>query len=474
MKLETVIGLEIHVQLNTHSKLFSSSNNDAFGAEPNSRINEVDMGMPGVLPVLNESALKKGVLASAALGCEIQKFSKFDRKNYFYPDLPFGYQISQYDKPIALAGKVKIPAENNGGFDEIRITRVHLENDAGKLTHAISGTFCDYNRAGTPLIEIVTEPDIRSAEEAQTLAKEIQKIVRCVDASDADMEKGMMRFDASISLRPQGEQKLYPRTEIKNLNSFSSLLKAIKCEQQKQKVLWEAGNAPTADRTVGWLDDKGDTMLLREKESATDYRYFPEPDLPPIEFTDEEIAEFLAQVPELPLEKYHRYVEKIGLAPADALKISEAPTLYNFFEAACETSDNPKKIATLFLSVVLAHNDWDQGALTPTHLSDVYALQKSGKISSSAAKTIIEIAMKNGKTAETLMQELNLEQKSDSGELEKIIDEIIGEQAAVVEEIKDGKVQKLQFLVGQVMQKTKGQANPQMAQEILRKKLGIG
>jgi aspartyl-tRNA(Asn)/glutamyl-tRNA(Gln) amidotransferase subunit B len=240
MKLETIIGLEIHAQISSKTKLWCSCDNDAFGAEPNTKVCPVCMGFPGMLPVLNENALHKALTGAAALGCALQKFSKFDRKNYFYPDLPNGFQISQYDQPIALMGSVDI--EMDGKIQTIGITRVHLENDAGKLTHESDGTLCDYNRSGTPLIEIVTEPDLRSAEQAQIFAKELQKILRFVEASDADMEKGMMRFDASISMRPVGESKLYPRTEIKNLNSFTALKKALVFEQTRQQKLWKRGN----------------------------------------------------------------------------------------------------------------------------------------------------------------------------------------------------------------------------------------
>jgi aspartyl-tRNA(Asn)/glutamyl-tRNA(Gln) amidotransferase subunit B len=330
MELETVIGLEIHAQLNTKSKLFSRSDNDAFGANPNTRIDEVDLGLPGTLPVLNDSAVKKACSAAAALGGDIQRFSKFDRKQYFYPDLPFGYQISQFDQPLSLGGQVQVEVE--GELKSFAITRVHIENDAGKLTHEGETTYCDYNRAGSPLIEIVTEPDLRTPMEAQALAKEIQKILRFVNASDADMEKGMMRFDASISLRPKGETKLYARTEIKNLNSFQSLVKSLKYEQKRQTDLWNAGTPQTQQTTAGWLDDKGETHVLRDKESAADYRFFPEPDLPPITFTEAEITKIKASIPELPLAKYLRYQAEFDLSQAEALKISEDKFLAEFFE----------------------------------------------------------------------------------------------------------------------------------------------
>jgi aspartyl-tRNA(Asn)/glutamyl-tRNA(Gln) amidotransferase subunit B len=321
MELEPIIGLEIHAQLSTKSKLWCGCDNDAFGATPNTRVCPVCMGFPGMLPVLNRQALKKSVRAAAALGCQIQEFSKFDRKNYFYPDLPLGFQISQYDQPISLKGKVFI--DFDGKHHSIGITRVHLENDAGKLIHTKDGTLCDYNRSGTPLIEIVTEPDLRSPEEAQIFAKEIQKILRTVDASDADMEKGMMRFDASISLRKKGTHSLHPRAEIKNLNSFASLGKALAYEIKRQTKLWGKGSPPEKETTVGWLDNEEKTHILRDKESAHDYRYFPEPDIPPVTFTQKQIKEIENSLPELPLVKFRRYQKEFHLTQPEALKLSE-------------------------------------------------------------------------------------------------------------------------------------------------------
>lgn len=470
MELEVIIGLEIHAQLSTKTKLFCSCDNDAFGAKPNTRVCPVCMGFPGMLPVLNHEALHKGVKGAAALGCTIKPFSKFDRKNYFYPDLPTGYQISQFDQPISEDGNVEIELET--GNKIIGITRVHLENDAGKLTHSATGTLCDYNRAGTPLVEIVTEPDLRSPEEAQALAKEIQKILRAVGASTADMEKGMMRFDASISLRPKGEDKLYPRTEIKNLNSFASLLKALKYEVKKQKQAWADGEVPTQEVTVGWLDDKEETKLLRDKESAMDYRYFPEPDLPPVTFTEKEIAGFLAELPELPMVKKHRYINDLKLTEAEALKIAEAPELYEFFEKSVEAGGEPRKLAGLFLSVILARTDWEDTGITPEHLSTTLGLQNAGAISASAAKEILTALMDDAdKTAEQMMEELGLEQKSDSGEIDAWVEQVVSENPEVVADIAAGKDKGVQFLMGQVMKLSRGSANPPLVMQALQKKL---
>jgi len=470
MELEVIIGLEIHAQLSTKTKLFCSCDNDAFGVKPNTRVCPVCMGFPGMLPVLNDDALQKGVQGAAALGGTIQPFSKFDRKNYFYPDLPTGYQISQFDQPISEGGAVEVEFEK--GNKKFGITRVHLENDAGKLTHTSNATLCDYNRAGTPLIEIVTEPDLRSPEEAQAFAKEVQKILRTVGASTADMEKGMMRFDASISMRPMGEDKLYPRTEIKNLNSFSALLKALKFEVKKQRKAWEAGTPSTQEVTVGWIDDKEETKLLRDKESAMDYRYFPEPDLPPVTFTEKEIEAILASVPELPLAKKYRYIEEYKLTEPEALKIAEAPELYSFFESMTESKQEARKLAGLFLSVVLARTDWKQSGIKPQHVVDTLTLQSEGKVSASAAKEILNVLMDDAsKTAKEIMTLKGLEQKSDTGEIDAWVDQVIEANPEVVADIKAGKDKGVQFLMGQVMKLSRGSANPPLVMQALQKRI---
>lgn len=469
MELQAVIGLEIHAQLATKSKLWCGCDNDAFGAEPNSRVCPVCMGFPGMLPVLNGDALAKGVRAGAAFGGKIQEFSKFDRKNYFYPDLPLGYQISQYDQPIVQGGAVDIEVE--GKPKTVHMTRVHLENDAGKLTHTKSGTLCDYNRSGTPLVEIVTEPDMHSAEEAQALAKEIQKILRFVGASDADMEKGMMRFDASISLRPKGEDKLYPRAEIKNLNSFSSLYKAINHEIKKQTKAWEAGTPPTGATTVGWIDDEERTQILRDKEDAHDYRYFPEPDLPPMTFTKAEIEAIEASLPELPLSKRKRYQEDWGIGEAESLKLSETPELAEFFETSAEKSKEPQKAANLILSVVLADTAWQHSEITPKHIADSIALWQAGTVSASGAKEIIQKAIETGQSAKELVEVLGLEQNSDSSELEAWVDQAIADSPQSVADYKGGNEKAIGGIMGAIMKLSQGAANPPMVMEMLKDKL---
>lgn len=469
MEYESVIGLEIHAQLSTKTKLFCGCDNDAFGAEPNTRVCPVCMGFPGVLPVLSDAALEKARLAGVALGATLREHSKFDRKNYFYPDLPSGYQISQYDEPFSEHGEVTFSVE--GKHHTVRILRVHLENDAGKLTHTKDGTFLDFNRAGTPLVEIVTQPDIRSAQEAQLFAKEVQRILRHIGASDADMEKGMMRFDASVSLRPKGEKKLYPRTEIKNLNSFTSLQKAIAYEIKRQTKDWEAGNPQQSETTVGWVDDAEKTVLLRDKESAHDYRYFPEPDLPPLSVTQDMMETYKERVGELPLARRERYEKDYGMNAENALCLTDEPKLVAFFEAAIAEGADPKPASNLLLSVVLADAGWRGSSLTAQHLIDTCALLKAGKISSSGAKEIIATAMQTGDSAQDIMDQKGLEQVSDTGELEKWVDEVIAEFPDTIAEYKDGKEKALQFLIGQVMKRSRGSANPPMVMEMMKQKL---
>jgi len=469
MELEVIIGLEIHAQLNTKTKLFCSCDNDAFGAAPNTKVCPVCMGFPGMLPVLNKAALRKGVTAGAALGCEVMPYSKFDRKNYFYPDLPNGFQISQFDEPICGMGRVHFLV----GDEEksIQMTRVHLEIDAGKLSHTTTHTLCDYNRSGTPLVEMVTEPELRSAEEARDFAKQVQRILRYTNASDADMEKGMMRFDASVSLRPMGDTKLYPRAEIKNLNSFTALYKAISYEVKKQTKLWEAGTPPISETTVGWLDDKGVTKLLRDKESAHDYRYFPEPDLPPMTWTEEQIQEIHASIPELPMARYKRY-RAAGINHENAYIMSDDRSVSDFYDAAVATGANAKKTLSVITSVLMAEDGWINSKITPQIVGESVQLAAAGTISSSGLKKILLKAMETRQSATEIMKSEGLEQVQDTGQMEAWADEVIAANEASVSDYKNGKEQALQYLVGQTMKISRGQANPGKMVEILREKIG--
>ncbi len=472
---EAVIGLEIHAQIATKTKLFCACDNDSFGKAPNVNVCPICMGFPGMLPVPNHDAIEKGIRAAAALQCTLKPFSKFDRKNYFYPDLPSGFQISQYDEPVSEKGKVEI--EVDGTPKVIGITRLHLENDAGKLTHVAKGTLVDFNRAGTPLMEVVSDPDLRSAKEARIYAKSVQAILRMVGASEADMEKGMMRFDASVSTRPMGEKKLYPRAEIKNLNSFKSLESAIEYEIARQTKLWGKGEPMTGSITVGWLDDEQKTKLLRDKEDAADYRYFPEPDIPPIVLSKEKIAAVYAEIPELPLAKKRRFIEEYGIGEEEAHFFSEDPALADYFEAVAKGSgDGPK--AASFVGTVLMGRLKSQGKtlaeckISTTHFIELLKSINDGTISNNTAKsTVFKSMYTKGEAPKTIIQRQGLKQVSDTGALETIIDTALAENPQAVADFKAGKQNAVGFLVGQVMKASKGQANPQMVNELVRKKL---
>lgn len=474
-ELEVIIGLEIHAQIDTRSKFFSPADNDSFGKEPNINVTPICMGFPGTLPVPNQEAIEKGAKAALALGCRLMPHSRFDRKNYFYPDLPQGFQISQYDEPISKDGSVEI--EVNGEKRRIGITRLHLECDAGKLTHTAQGTLLDFNRAGTPLMEIVTEPDIRSAEEAKVLAETIQTILRYAGSSQCDMEKGMMRFDASVSLRPKGESKLYPRAEIKNLNSFRSLEAAIRYEIKRQQKLWEAGTPPMEENTVGWDDERGTTEILRSKESAADYRYFPEPDLPPIVLTEAQIEAWKAEVPELPLAKKERFIRDFEVSEMEAVFYAENRDLADFFEAIAKESGNAKA-ANSFVGTILvkflkdSKQDLSDTKLTPAHLVELIRLVDDGTISNNVAKsTVFEAMLKDGRMPAAIVESEGLGQVSDSSAIDALCQKVMDENPHIVSDIKGGTTKAMGALVGLVMKESKGQANPKMVNDSLNRLL---
>lgn len=473
---EVIIGLEIHAQVATKSKMFCGCSSNAYNAEPNEHTCPVCMGFPGQLPVINQEAVKRGLVAAIALNCHIPEVSKFDRKNYFYPDLPKGFQISQFDKPVSEHGSLKILV--NGEEKTIGITRLHLEDDAGKLSHVPGGTLCDYNRSGIGLMEIVSDPDIRNAEEAVAYAKEIQIILRYVGSSEADMEKGMMRFDASVSLRPVGDTVLYPRAEIKNLNSFRSLESAIKYEIVRQRKLWEDGKPQDKNITVGWSDDKQATYFLRDKEGADDYRYFPEPDLPPLFVKRETVEEYRGMLPELPYIRRLRYIKDYGLSEGDVYLLTENKALAEYFEKTLLlTKYDPKKVASFITTVIIRFlnedaKDIEECPVTCESLAELLNAIESGKISNNMAKgEIFEEMYLKGKSAADIIKEKGLEQVSDTGEIEKIAAEVLAANPAIVEEYKSGKVKVFGFLVGQVMAKMKGRANPGMVNDLVKKLL---
>lgn len=473
-EFETVIGLEIHAQVSSKTKFFCGCDNDSFGKEANTNVCPICMAHPGMLPVPNKEAIEKGIRAALALNCSIPESSKFDRKNYFYPDLPPGFQISQYDEPVSKDGHVDIVV--NGEKKRIRITRLHLENDAGKLTHTGKDTLLDFNRAGTPLMEIVSEPDLRNAEEAKEYAETVQKILRYANSSDCDMEKGMMRFDASVSIRPKGEDKLYPRAEIKNLNSFRSLEAAIDYEVKRQIKLWKKGEPLAGEQTVGWDDDRGTTEILREKESAADYRYFPEPDLPPIQVDKEQLLEWQTQVPELPLQKYERFISDYELSEREARYYTEELALAELFESVAKATN--VKSANSFVGTILIKQLKDaeialaDSPVTAKHLIELIQLVDEGSISNNVAKsTVFEEMMENGKMPKTIVEEKGLAQVSDTSAIEDLCKKAMEANPSIVEDVRGGKEKAMGALVGFVMKESRGQANPKMVNDIFRELL---
>ena len=471
-RFEAVIGLEIHAQIATKTKMFCSCSSDAFDHEPNINTCPICMGFPGQLPVINNQAVHKGLAAALALHCQIPAFSKFDRKNYFYPDLPKGFQISQFDQPVSMNGWLEI---NVGGEKKkIRITRLHLEDDAGKLMHAEDSTLCDYNRSGIALMEIVSEPDIRNAEEASTYAKTVQTILRYVGSSEADMEKGMMRFDASVSIREKGDTKLNPRAEIKNLNSFKSLESAIGYEIEQQIFLWDEGKPLNKNITVGWNADQQKTYFLRDKEGADDYRYFPEPDLPPLVITPDFIDQLKKEVPELPVEKQERYQNEWKISESEALLLCSQIELARYFEEVVALTNDPKKAATFITSILMSHLNRDGFSIAETKIraplmAKLIAMVNEGKVSMNLAKSeVFEAMYMEGKDPEVIVKEKGLVQMNDEGKIQEICKKIIVENPKSIEDYKAGKQAALQFLVGKVMKETRGQANA-MIQELLKR-----
>lgn len=473
MELEVIIGLEIHAQISSKTKMFCRCDNDSWDKEPNINTCPVCTGFPGQLPAVNRDAVEKGIVAALALNCEIQEYSKFDRKNYFYPDNPKGFQISQFDEPVSKNGWVEV--EVGDRMVKIGVTRLHLEDDAGKLTHVSAGSLVDFNRSGTPLMEIVSEPDIRSAEEAAAYAREVQKIVRYVGSSEADMEKGMMRFDASVSLRPVGEDKLYPRAEIKNLNSFKALEAAIKYEIKRQKKLWESDQVMKSPVTVGWSDEKGETYFLREKEESDDYRYFPEPDLPPLHVSKELLAEYQTRIPELPNVKKKRYVEELGLKEDDARILSDDLKLAQYFEEVVARTDDPARAVSFINTILMRYLkeeliSVDEQKVTAEMMAELVNLVKNGEISNNVAKgEVFEEMYHTGKSPTLIVEEKGLKQVSDTRAIEEACKKVIEAHPGPVEDVRGGKDKAIGFLVGMVMKEMKGQANPQIVNETLKK-----
>ncbi|PKJ53931.1 Asp-tRNA(Asn)/Glu-tRNA(Gln) amidotransferase subunit GatB [Bacillus sp. SN10] len=468
MNLETIIGLEVHVELKTNSKIFSASPTE-FGAEPNTQTSVIDLGYPGVLPTLNKEAVNFAMKAAMALNCEIATETKFDRKNYFYPDNPKAYQISQFDKPIGENGWIEI--EVDGKKKRIGITRLHLEEDAGKSTHTADGSLVDYNRQGMPLIEIVSEPDMRTPEEAYAYLEKLKSIIQYTGVSDCKMEEGSLRCDANISLRPVGQEKFGTKAELKNLNSFTYVQKGLEFEQARQeKVLLSGGIIQQETRRYDEATKK--TILMRVKEGSDDYRYFPEPDLVELYIDDEWKEAVRASIPELPDARKARYVTEIGLPAYDAHVLTLTKEMSDFFEATVADGADAKLTSNWLMGEVLAYLNKQQKelkdvALTPTGLSKMVQLIEKGTISSKIAKKVFNELIEKGGDPEEIVKAKGLVQISDEGTLRKVVTEILDNNEQSIEDFKNGKDRAIGFLVGQIMKATKGQANPPLVNKIL-------
>ncbi|MDO8435199.1 MAG: Asp-tRNA(Asn)/Glu-tRNA(Gln) amidotransferase subunit GatB [bacterium] len=485
MTLEPIIGLEIHVQLKTARKMFCDCANVPDATPPNTAICPICLGYPGTLPMPNKQAIEWSALTALALGCSIRSRSKFDRKHYFYPDLPKAYQISQYDEPIGEKGALKI------GDHEVRLTRLHLEEDAAKLLHGEDRVQIDFNRAGTPLAEIVTEPDMRTPAEAKAFLQELREIVRSLGVSDADMEKGQLRCDVNVSLREIGKKKLSPKTEIKNVNSFRAVEHAIAYEIERQTRLWEEGSPPAHETTRGWDDEKGKSVEQRTKELAADYRYFPEPDIPPLEFSKDWIDHVAEQINELPQAKRVRFINEYALKPEDARIIVADTALADFTEhvfselaewrSAIGHDDEDvvkEKLAQLvsgwllnkFLGILTKRGiALADVRITPENFAEFLMIVGDRKVNTTNALKLLEKMVETGGDPSAILEDEGLTQDVSGSELDVIVQRIIVANPDVVASVQKGKEAALQFLVGLVMRETKGKANPEAIMELLKK-----
>lgn len=475
MKYEVVIGLEIHAQLKTETKIFCGCANK-FGSAPNSQTCPVCLGMPGVLPVVNKKAVEYAAKAGLAMNCTINQQNRFARKNYFYPDLPMGYQITQFEQPIAEHGHLDI-ALSDGSKKRIGITRIHMENDAGKSNHDPHRpiSLVDLNRAGTPLIEIVSEPDMRSAEEAGSFMRQIHAIVRYTGVCDGNMEEGSLRCDANVSLRLKGADEFGTRTEMKNLNSFRNIERAILSEIKRQAAILDDGGEIIQETRL-WNADLGKSMSMRSKEDAHDYRYFPDPDLLPIIIDDDWLSRLTSEIPELPEAKKERYISELKLPEADAGVLTSSIELATYFEQCLALVNEPKMVANWVMGSVLAlvnakNLSVNESPISPAALCELLTLVSRDVISGTMAKTVFEDMAETGKSAQAIVDEKGLAQVSDSSEIEGIVDEILTANPKEVEAFKGGKTKLMGFFVGQVMRATKGKANPQVVNKLLTDKL---
>lgn len=476
------IGLEVHVQLKTRTKMFCGCR-VGFGAEPNTNVCPVCLGLPGALPVMNEEALRMTALAGLMLGCKIPERCKFDRKNYFYPDMPKNYQISQYDLPLCLGGAVPLhdmayPKDAQKSIEnpdkKVRLVRIHLEEDVAKSFHLENSTGIDFNRAGTPLLEIVSEPDIASAEEAFAYLTSLRQILIYGDISDADMEKGQLRCDVNVSVRPTGTEKLGTKIELKNLNSISGVRRALHYEIDRQMAALDAGET-LRQETRRWDDPRGETILMRTKESAHDYRYFPDPDLLPLE-TAALLENARSRMPELPHQKRARFVRDFGVTEYDAGVLANDLDLCTYFESAAAGAKKPKHVANWILNdlqsaLTAASRTISDCPVPAGHLDELVNLIDDGKINGKQGKEVFAEMFESGKAPALIVEEKGLKQESDAGAIEPLCDQVISEHPGPVADYKGGKTGAINFLKGQVMKLSRGKANPQMVDDILKQKL---
>ncbi len=480
MDFETIIGLEVHAQLKTHSKIFCGSS-AAFGGAPNEHTCTVDLGLPGVLPVLNRQVVEFTIRIGLAVGAKIVPSCRFARKHYFYPDLPKGYQISQYEQPICESGKIHIFLKN-GEERIINLTRIHMEEDAGKLIHGdeigdASHSFVDLNRAGVPLLEIVSEPDLRTAEEAETYLRKLHTLVRYLDICDGNMQEGSLRCDANISIRPRGTDNFGEKVEIKNMNSFRNLRRAIEYEEERQRATLEAGGQIIQETRL-WDDPSGTTQPMRTKEYAHDYRYFPDPDLVPLQIGKKWLNEVRRKMPELPDDKRERFQEEYKLPLYDAEVLTAERDLADYFEKAAGAAgtDNAKLVSNWVMGDVLRvlnekKADIENCPVTADHLAKMIGLIGDGTISGKIAKSVFDIMADTGKDPETIVEEQGLRQITDTGAIEQAVADVLSTNPKETERYKGGEKKLIGFFVGQVMKATQGKANPQAVQEMLREKL---
>ncbi len=476
-KYEPVIGLEVHVQLGTKTKIFCGCPVE-FGAPPNTNVCPVCLGLPGALPVLSRQAIELAIGAGIALRCKVNSFSRFARKNYFYPDLPKGYQISQYDQPLAEHGYVDILS--SGRKKRVGVTRVHMEDDAGKSLHegfpdSDRYTYVDLNRSGTPLIEIVSEPDMRSPDEAHAYLTELKQMLQYIGVSDCDMEKGQLRCDANVSVRPRGAQEFGTKVEVKNLNSFRFLKMALEHEIERQAELIESGGRVLQETRL-YSVETGRTVGMRSKEHAHDYRYFPEPDLVPLRVSEHWLNEVRHKLPELPADRRERFLNEYGLREYDAQVLTVTRETGDYFESAVKASSEARSTANwvtgdLMALLKTAGQDISASPIGPEHLGELVALINEGELSGKLAKEVLPKMFATGESASAIMDREGLKQISDAGELEKIVDQVVVANSKQVEQYRAGKTAVLGFLVGQVMKASRGQANPTAVSDVLKKKL---